>query len=138
MSIFDMDGGGSRAERRRRKREQEAAAYLDRMQAEAAADEVAAFEASQPGLARRSYERGDIVFQCAIDAADPDAVELLNAICDEGWELITGSFVFETMGQESHDRVFGSGQKFEVLGRTVGHYLFRRLDEDDEDGEDDE
>ncbi len=60
-------------------------------------------------------------------ANDPTAV--LNAIAAEGWELITGSFVFVVQGEQSRDKFMSSGQNVAVKGATVGCYLFRRAEE---------
>jgi hypothetical protein len=85
-----------------------------------------AFFAAPAGQARLAFERSNHVFQCSIDAtktADPVAV--LNAVCNEGWDLVTGSFVFVEEGQQSRDKV-GGGQNIATKGATVGYYLFRR------------
>jgi hypothetical protein len=87
-----------------------------------------AFFATPAGQARRAFERKDHVFQYSIDAmktADPVAV--LNSVCNEGWELANGSFVFVEEGQQSRDKV-GGGQNIATTGTTVGFYLFRRCE----------
>ena len=58
---------------------------------------------------------------------DPSAV--LNSVGNEGWEMVTGSFVFVEEGQESRDKFASSGQNVATKGATVGYYLFRRCDE---------
>ena len=95
-----------------------------------------AFLRSPVGQARAAYDRGDRVFQCSIDVMKKDAVILfmdgsdtvqkttdpvavLNAVCREGWELITGSFVFVERGQDRRDK----------SGTTMGYYLFRRAED---------
>lgn len=95
------------------------------------------------GQARLAYERGDVVFQAVIDLAahrgeiapmvggsvshhDIDVNAILNGICSEGWELITGTVVFVPGMQESRDKFTMSGQQIAVSGKTVGYYLFRR------------
>ena len=84
------------------------------------------FLASPQGQARTAFEQGDEVFQASFEvmsqqaatvamvgstttkqANDPTAI--LNGICREGWELVTGSFVF-------------------VEGKTFGYYLFERCE----------
>ncbi len=104
--------------------------------AEQARKEEHAFLRSPVGQARAAYDRGDRVFQCSIDVMKQDAVILfmdgsdtlqkttdpvavLNAVCREGWELITGSFVFVERGQDRRDK----------SGTTMGYYLFRRAEE---------
>ena len=98
---------------------------------------------SAPGQARLSYERGDVVFQCAVDLAvhrgvivpmtggftstqDKDPSKVLNEVCAEGWVLATGSVVFVPSRQESRDKLLASGQQTTISGSTMGYYLFRR------------
>jgi hypothetical protein len=59
--------------------------------------------------------------------SDPTAV--LNSVCHEGWELVTGSFVFVEEGQQSRDKFLSSGQNVATKGQVVGYYLFRRCAE---------
>jgi hypothetical protein len=47
-------------------------------------------------------------------------------VAREGWELVTGSFVFREQGQQSRDKFMSSGQNVAIKGTTVGYYLFRR------------
>jgi hypothetical protein len=85
-----------------------------------------AFFATPAGQGRLAFEREDHAFQYSVDAmktADP--VATLNSVCNEGWELVSGSFVFVEEGQQSRDKV-GGGQNFVTKGTTVGFYLFRR------------
>jgi len=85
-----------------------------------------AFFATPAGQARLAFEREDHAFQYSIDAmktADP--VATLNSVCNEGWELLSGSFVFVQQGQQSRDKI-GGGQNIATQGTTVGFYLFRR------------
>lgn len=108
--------------------------------------EAAAFRASPVGQARTAFEQGDRLFQVDFEvmkqtaeivammgsyntkkANDPTAV--LNAIVSEGWELITGSFVFVVQGEQSRDKFMASGQNVAVKGATVGYYLFRRAEQ---------
>ena len=56
--------------------------------------------------------------------ADPSMI--LNAVCNEGWELVNGAFVFVETGQQSRDKMMSSGQNVAIKGRVVGYYLFRR------------
>jgi hypothetical protein len=104
------------------------------------------FLASPVGRARTGYERGDHVFQYVIDVQNQQAVivpmvggtttqrtsdplDILNSVCREGWELVSGSFVFVEMGSESRDKFASSGQNVAVKGRTDAYYLFRRCPE---------
>lgn len=102
-----------------------------------------AFWSSPAGQARRAFENGDHVFQFSIDVmsqqaiivamigsatskseADPTAV--INSVCHEGWELVTGDFVFVMRGQQSRDKFLSSGQNVAVAGTVMGYYLFKR------------
>ena len=104
-----------------------------------------AFWTSPAGQARLAYERGDQVFQYSLDVmnqkavivamvgsttskreADPSTV--LNSVCNEGWELLNGSFVFVEQGQQNRDKLMSSGQNVAIKGATVGYYLFKRND----------
>lgn len=104
-----------------------------------------AFWAGPAGQARTAFSNGDQVFQVVFDVmhtqtyvvpmsragtttgtSDPTAI--LNAICNEGWELITGSFVFLEYGSESRDKFMRSGQQVAVSGTVFGYYLFRRTE----------
>jgi hypothetical protein len=102
------------------------------------------FYRSPAGQARAAYERGDQVFQYEFDVQNVQATvvpmvtaaakrmrstdpsEILSAVCDEGWELVNGSFVFVQTGSESRDKFLASGQQVAVRGTTVGYYLFKR------------
>ena len=98
------------------------------------------------GQAQLAFERGDHVFQYSHDVMSQEAVivkmvgsttnrsttdpsEILNAVCNEGWELVNGSFVFVEQGQQSRDKFLSSGQNVAIKGTTVGYYLFRRCPE---------
>lgn len=98
------------------------------------------------GRSRTAYERGDVVFQAAIVIADhygsieamvggsvdvkaTDPTQVLNYICAEGWDLITGTVVFAPGMQESRDKFLSSGQQVAISGTTIGYYLFRRRDQ---------
>ena len=110
-----------------------------------------AFIQSPAGDARVAFERGDHVFQYETDVRSNRAVvrpllmgstavaketfqskfsrgpvATLNAVCDEGWELVNGSFVFVETGQRSRDKFMASGQQVAVSGSVVGYYLFKR------------
>src|SRR5689334_13293530 len=97
--------------RRAAAKEQQQRQAAVRQEAERREKERLAFLKSPAGQARIAFERGDHVFQYSIDVmsqqavivamvgstttkktADPTAV--LNSVCNEGWELVTGSFVF--------------------------------------------
>lgn len=97
------------------------------------------------GRARLAYDEGDHIFQCQFDVMDQQAVivsmigstntkktsdptDILNSICREGWELVTGSFVFVEKGSQTRDKLLSSGQNVSVRGTTIGYYLFRRCE----------
>lgn len=105
----------------------------------------AAWLASPPGQARAAYQRGDQVFQYALDVMNQEAIiiamvgsstsksttdgnAVLNAVCGEGWDLVNGSFVFVEEGQQSRDKFMSSGQNVAIKGATVGYYLFKRCE----------
>ncbi|MFD5097887.1 hypothetical protein [Streptomyces albidochromogenes] len=129
------------AEKERKQREAEEKRHADRLERERQA-----FMSTPVGQARQSFERGDLVFQCSLDAMSQqaiivamvgsataqrtnDPVVALNAVCHEGWELVNGSFVFVEQGQQSRDKFMSSGQNVAVKGQTVGYYLFKRCEE---------
>jgi hypothetical protein len=104
-----------------------------------------AFLCTPVGQARTAFDRGDHLFQYAHDVESQDAVivsmvgsttsrsssdpsEILNAVAREGWELVTGSFVFREQGQQSRDKFLSSGQNVAIKGTTVGYYLFRKAE----------
>ncbi|GAA1550734.1 hypothetical protein GCM10009827_084240 [Dactylosporangium maewongense] len=108
-----------------------------------AEEERQAFLASPQGMARTAYERGDLIYQVALDlgsqqaltvptmsafvaekTADPNAI--LNGIAGAGWELVNGSVVFRPTGEQSIDRLTVSGQRVSIAGTTIGYYLWRR------------
>src|SRR3954452_15289187 len=91
--------------------DQKTAARAQEREREAAARRKAEFWASPVGRARAAYERGDKVFQYAHDVMSQQAIvvamvgsttsksttdpsEVLNAVSNEGWDLVNGSFVF--------------------------------------------
>jgi hypothetical protein len=105
-----------------------------------------AFFESPAGRARVAYERGDQVFQYAANVMSQKAIivamvgsntaqstsdpsVILNSVCNEGWELVNGSFVFVETGQQSRDKFMSSGQNVAVSGATVGYYLFKRAEQ---------
>jgi hypothetical protein len=105
-----------------------------------------AFLASPAGQAQTAFDRGDQVFQYAIDVMSQEAIivamtgsttskkttdptEVLNSVCNEGWRLVNGSFVFVEQGQQSRDKFMSSGQNVAIKGTTVGYYLFSRCEE---------
>lgn len=105
-----------------------------------------AFLRTPVGLAQIAFARGDHVFQYAHNVMSQEAIivamvgsttratsadpsVILNAVCREGWEIVSGSFVFVEQGQQSRDKFMSSGQNVAIQGATVGYYLFRRCPE---------
>src|SRR5947208_14871814 len=104
------------------------------------------FFKSPAGLARVAFETGARVFQYSLDVLKTQAVvvkmvgayagptsttdpsAILNSVCNEGWELVNGSFVFLELGSESRDKFLASGQQVAVKGSIVGYYLFKRCE----------
>ena len=102
-----------------------------------------AFFGTPAGNARLAFGRGDHVFQYSHNVMSQqavivamvgsstsqktaDPVAILNSVCNEGWEIVNGSFVFVEQGQQSRDKLMSSGQNVAIKGMTVGYYLFRR------------
>jgi len=111
----------------------------------------ARFFASPAGWARVAFESGAKVFQYETDVKSTKAVvrplllgssamgketlgsrlsggpvATLNAVSDEGWELVNGSFVFVETGEVSRSKALSSGQQVAISGTVVGYYLFKR------------
>jgi hypothetical protein len=117
-------------------------------QAEQAEKERQAFNQSPAGQARIAFERGDHVFQYSIDVMNQqsivhsmasfaptgvktktrsnDPTGVLNSVCDEGWELVNGSFVFLEEGETSRKQALSSKVQSSVKGTVIGYYLFKR------------
>ena len=109
------------------------------------------FYASPAGHAREAFDRGDSVFQYSIDVHRTQAIvlpmigaytgpktttdpsDILNSVCNEGWELVNGSFVFLELGSESRDKFMASGQQIAVKGSIIGYYLFKRCETNKKD-----
>jgi hypothetical protein len=106
-------------------------------------DARAEFLESPVGQARTSFERGDLVLQLELDFANQrpaiipamgaeahtagaevhtttDPTEILNAVCREGWDLLSASMIPLDAGPS---RATGSGRG---KGQAVGYYTFRR------------
>lgn len=115
------------------------------------------FFSSPAGQARVAFESGAKVFQYEADVSAMRAVvkplllgssavgreslsrgpvATLNAVCDEGWEIVSGSFVFVETGQVSRNKALSSGQQVAVSGKVRGYYLFKRLEENKKLGTD--
>jgi hypothetical protein len=103
---------------------------------QAAEAERLQFLASPVGQARTAFERGDHLAQFAasvmsqnaytgpirgttVYATNTDTSVVLNAICDEGWELVNSSFVFDMQGRT---------EQVAFMGEVIGYYLFRRCE----------
>ncbi len=107
-----------------------------------------AFYDSPAGEARAAYESGAKVFQYETDVKATKAVvrpiflgggakakeksigsgpvDTLNAVSNEGWEIVNASFVFVETGQASRDKAVSTGQQVAIAGTVVGYYLFKR------------
>ena len=53
---------------------------------------------------------------------------VLAQIEDVGWRLEHVGYVYVETGQVSRDKLLSSGQQVATLGKTVGHFLFRRAE----------
>ena len=131
QAAADAEKARKRAEAEKGKAEQQAQRELQR------------FLTTPQGQARTAFENGDVVFQVDFPVMTQsaevvamvgaftskksnDSTETLNAIVREGWDLLTGSFVFVIHGEESRDKFMASGQNVAVKGETRGYYVFRR------------
>jgi hypothetical protein len=131
---------------REERKQQEKLAKDARRQAEQARKDRARYLSTPVGQAETAFGRGDLVFQYSLSVMSQAAIivamvgsatsksttdpsEVLNAVCRQGWELVTGSFVFVVEGEQSRDKFLASGQNVAVKGQTVGYYLFRRRPE---------
>lgn len=65
-----------------------------------------------PGVERKRAGHGDVLAQ----------------IEDVGWRLEHVGYVYVETGQVSRDKLMSSGQQVATLGKTVGHFLFRRTE----------
>jgi hypothetical protein len=130
------------------KRQEKAAAAEARAAADAGLQrkkEQDAFRRSPAGRARAAFARGDGIFQLDIDVKNTEAIVIamvgastttrtadplavLNSVCREGWEIVSGSFVFHELGSESRDKFLSSGQHIAVTGTVIGYYVFRRCE----------
>jgi hypothetical protein len=132
-------------EAQQKQREQAEAEKQARERAERRESMRRAFFATPAGRARLAFESEDHVFQFSINVMNQQAIvvamvganttkqtkdpaAILNSVCDEGWELVNGSFVFIEEGQQSRDKFASSGQNIATKGSTVGYYLFRRCE----------
>jgi hypothetical protein len=126
-------------------RERQAAERETQRQRQQAEKERQRYLSTPVGQAEVAFNNGDHVFQYAHDVASQQAVivamvgstttkqtadptAILNAVCNQGWELVNGSFVFVEEGSQSRDKFLASGQNVAVKGTTVGYYLFRRCE----------
>jgi hypothetical protein len=104
------------------------------------------FLSTPVGQAQVAFDCEDHVFQYSHDLLDQrpviiswmggktrdttsDPSKILNAVCEQGWELVNGSFVFVEHGSQSRNKILTSGERIDVKGTTVGYYLFRRCPE---------
>jgi hypothetical protein len=148
QKALDVEG---KTQRSREKEERRLAGLAERERsalAEQAEREQKAFNESAAGQARMAVERGDHVFQYSIDVMNQQAIVhsmaslaptgaktkartndptgVLNSVCDEGWELVTGSFVFVEQGETSRKQALSSKVQVAVKGTVIGYYLFKR------------
>jgi hypothetical protein len=106
------------------------------------------FFESPAGQARMAFESGAEIFQYETDVQSMKAVvkpillgssatgvvsrigygpvDTLNSVAHEGWELVSGSFVFVETGQVSRSKALSSGQQVATAGNVTGYYLFKR------------
>jgi hypothetical protein len=110
---------------------------------------LVAFWTSPAGQARVAYNRGKVfqystsvtsqkaIVVAMIGTAAPqqtsDPSVIANSVRNEGWELVSGSFVFVETGQQSRDKFMSSGQNVAISDGTIGYYLFKRSEANEED-----
>lgn len=108
--------------------------------------QIHAFWSSPAGEARQAFDRGDHVYQYQLNVTNQQAIvvamvgaraksrtidptAVLNSVAREGWEIVSGNFVFVMTGQQSRDKFMSSGQNVAVAGTVVGYYVFKRCEE---------
>jgi hypothetical protein len=130
VAIFKPDPAreaerAGRAQARDEERVARQAAAHRAVEEDAAARRAAMFAKSPVGLARRSYERGDRVFQVRIDlpqSSDLDTTATLESILAEGWSLHSFATSFVATGYDGVPNI-GTGR---IEGKLVGTYVFER------------
>lgn len=146
MPLINRKSSEEKAAAAEAKQKQQAAETLKKERQQAAEmreKEKRAFFQTPAGQARQAFERADQVFQYSANVMSQKAIVvsmvgtrspqrttdhsvILNSVCNEGWELVNGSFVFVETGQQSRDKFMASGQQVATSGATMGYYLFRR------------
>jgi hypothetical protein len=93
-------------------------------------------------MAKGAYDRGDTLFQCAMELANQhgrtyflggktvrtevtEANQVLNAVAKQGWDLLSASVVFVPSEQDARGKAF-QGHETAVSGHTVGYYVWCR------------
>lgn len=137
----EEERAGQAAQKEQRRREEQ-----ERKRLQAIEKARLAFFKMPAGSARTAFERGDHLFQCAFDVMNQKAIvvamvgsttskttsdptDVLNSVCREGWEIVSGSFVFVEQGHQSRDKFMSSGQNVAVKGAVVGYYVFKRSEQ---------
>jgi len=143
-----VDPLGQRERKRstgRQAREEARQAKQDTEQREQAERE---FRNSPVGRATTAYEQGAGFFQIELEVSEvarsflasnyqgysvrrregPGHADALSEIESVGWHLAHVGFVYVMTGQVSRDKILSSGQEVGVMGKTMGIYLFRRVD----------
>jgi hypothetical protein len=144
VALLKKDTPDEVAAKEQLKREQ-AAAKEDEKRTKAFEKAWNEFWASPVGRARAAYRAGDQVFQYSIDVMNQQAIivkmvggktsartgdptAILNAVCREGWEIVSADFPFVMTGQQSRDKFLSSGQNVAIAGTVLGYYVFKRCD----------
>jgi glutamate/tyrosine decarboxylase-like PLP-dependent enzyme len=80
--------------------------------------------------AHAAYAAGHEVFAVQLDIGHPDTeptlTDTLNAVCAQGWELLSGSAVSIDVGVQGVGSVTVDGSKIRTSSMPLGYYLFRR------------
>jgi hypothetical protein len=144
VALLKKDTPEEAAAKEQRRREQ-AAAKTEEKRSKAFDNAWNAFWTSPVGRARAAYRNGDHVFQYSIDVMNQQAIivamvgskttsrtvdptAILNAVCSEGWEIVSADFPFVMTGQQSRDKFLSSGQNVAIAGTVLGYYVFKRCD----------
>lgn len=146
MGLFKSEDerAAERAERERAEAERQR--LMADMARHAEAEQAAARHAASPlGRAEAAFAAGHRFFEIQLDVGltqgsatfgevrgaeqRSDAhLGVLGQIEEAGWRLEHAGYVFVETGQESTDKFITTGQRIAVTGKTVGIYLFRRLE----------
>ena len=136
-------------EAKQARKEAQQADLQSRKEAEQAERERQNWLASPPGQASSAKENGQRYFQALLSVEEArrttasilfhdmgrnsrkvisnEVGGVLEAIEDQGWELVHTAAAFRQTRQDSRDKFLASGQQVAIEGETVGVYLFKAV-----------